>query len=67
MLVNSNVGRKIASAKLGIVFHTKYSGRTMQDLRAGFGTVTGGGGRNVYLAQQVIKIHQVHLNLHHLN
>ena len=50
MPINSNVGRKIASAKLGIVFHTKYSGRTMQDLRAGFGTVTGGGGRNVYLA-----------------
>ena len=50
MPVNSNVGRKIASAKLGIVFHTKYSGKTMQDLRAGFGTVTGGGGRNVYLA-----------------
>ena len=50
MPVNSNVGRKIASANLGIVFHTKYSGKTMQDLRAGFGTVTGGGGRNVYLA-----------------
>ena len=26
MPVNSNVGRKIASAKLGIVFHKKYSG-----------------------------------------
>ena len=50
MPTSSSIGRKIASAKLGIVFHTKYSGKTMQDLRAGFGTVTGGGGRNVYLA-----------------
>ena len=50
MPVNSNVGRKIASAKLGIVFHTKYTGTKIQDMRAGFGTVTGGGGRNVYLA-----------------
>jgi len=50
MPVNSNIGRKIASAKMGIVFHTKYTGKTMQDLRAGFGTVTGGGGRNVFLA-----------------
>ena len=50
MPTSSSIGRKIASAKLGIVFHTKYSGRTMQDLRAGFGTVTGGGGRSVYLA-----------------
>ena len=47
---NSGIGRKIKSARLGIVFHTKYTGKTMQDLRAGFGTVTGGGGRNVFLA-----------------
>lgn len=50
MPTNSSIGRKISSAKLGIVFHTKYSGRTMQSLTAGFGTVRGGGGRNVYLA-----------------
>ena len=47
---NSGIGRKIKSARLGIVFHTKYTGKTMQELRAGFGTVTGGGGRNVFLA-----------------
>ena len=47
---SSSIGRKIAIAKLGIVFHTKYSGKTMQSLTAGFGTVTGGGGRSVYLA-----------------
>jgi hypothetical protein len=50
MSANSSAGRKIASAKLGIVFHTKYSGTTIAGLRAGFGTVTGGGGRNVWLA-----------------
>ena len=47
---NSRIGKKISSARLGIVFHTRYTGKTMQDLRAGFGTVTGGGGRNVFLA-----------------
>ena len=47
---NSGIGRKIKSARLGIVFHTRYTGKTMQELRAGFGTVTGGGGRNVFLA-----------------
>jgi len=50
MPTNSSIGRKISSAKLGIVFHTKYSGTKIQDMRAGFGTVTGGGGRSVYLA-----------------
>ena len=50
MPTNSSIGSKIKSAKLGIVFHTKYSGKTMQSLTAGFGTVRGGGGRNVYLA-----------------
>ena len=28
---NSGIGRKIKSARLGIVFHTKYTGKTMQD------------------------------------
>ena len=50
MPTNSSIGKKISNAKLGIVFHTKYSGTKIQDMRAGFGTVTGGGGRNVYLA-----------------
>ena len=50
MPTNSSIGKKISNAKLGIVFHTKYSGTKIEDMRAGFGTVTGGGGRNVYLA-----------------
>ena len=35
--VDSNLGEKVGRSKLGIVFHTEYTGRTMQDLAAGFG------------------------------
>ena len=35
--MNSDEGKKIKSAKMGIVFHTKYSGRKMKSLRASFG------------------------------
>ena len=38
---NSGIGKRVARAKLGIVFHTSYSGKTMKDLKAGFGTVSG--------------------------
>jgi|MDSZ01.1.fsa_nt_gb hypothetical protein len=55
MPVNSNVGRKIASAKLGIVFHTRYTGKSMKELSTSLGTVTGGGGRNVWLASASYK------------
>ena len=48
--VDSDIGRKIARAKMGIVFHTQYSGRTMKSLSASFGTVTGSSNRNVFLA-----------------
>jgi hypothetical protein len=34
--IDSDVGKQIQQAKLGIVFHTKYSGRTMQGMTAGF-------------------------------
>ena len=46
----SNIGRKIMKAKMGIVFHTQYSGKTMDSLSAGFGTVRGSSNRNVFLA-----------------
>ena len=46
----SNIGRKIMKAKMGIVFHTQYSGKTMNSLSAGFGTVRGSSNRNVFLA-----------------
>ena len=47
---DSDIGRRIAKAKMGIVFHTSYSGKTMNKLSAGFGTVTGSSNRNVFLA-----------------
>jgi hypothetical protein len=46
----SDIGRRIMKAKMGIVFHTSYSGKTMDSLSAGFGTVTGSSNRNVFLA-----------------
>ena len=47
---NSNIGKRIAKAKMGIVFHTQYSGKNMSSLSASFGTVTGSSNRNVFLA-----------------
>jgi len=47
---NSAVGKKIASAKMGIVFHTQYNGKTMASLAASFGSVTGSTNRNIFLA-----------------
>ena len=39
--VASNIGRQISRAKMGIVFHTKYTGKTLSSMTAGFGTVRG--------------------------
>ena len=47
---DSDIGRKIARAKIGIVFHTAYTGKDMKSLSAGFGTVKGSGGSNIFLA-----------------
>ena len=41
---NSNIGKRIRRARMGIVFHTSYSGKTMKSLKAGFGTVSGRSG-----------------------
>ena len=46
----SDIARRIARAKLGIVFHTKYSGKTMSSLTAGFGSIKGQGPSSVFLA-----------------
>ena len=40
--VTSTLGEKVGKSKLGIVFHTEYTGRTMQDLTAGFGADVSG-------------------------
>ena len=47
---DSDIGKRISRAKMGIVFHTQYSGKTMDSLSASFGTVTGSTNRNVFLA-----------------
>jgi hypothetical protein len=47
---DSGIGRQIARAKMGIVFHTSYTGKDMKSLSAGFGTVRGSGGSNIFLA-----------------
>ena len=46
---NSSIGRQISRARMGIVFHTKYSGKTLDSMTAGFGTVRGRA-TNVFLA-----------------
>src|SRR6056300_14484 len=53
--VDSDIGRRIAKAKMGIVFHTQYNGKDMKSLSASFGTVTGSTNRNVLLASAAYK------------
>ena len=49
--INSSLGRRISRARLGIVFHTYYTGKSMSSLTAGFGTISGKTGSTaVYLA-----------------
>ena len=47
---DSDLARKINRAKMGIVFHTSYQGKDMKSLTAGFGTIKGSGGSNIWLA-----------------
>ena len=51
----SDLGRRIMKAKMGIVFHTQYSGKSMKSLSASFGTVRGSSNRNVFLASAAYK------------
>ena len=53
--INSDLGKRISRAKMGIVFHTQYSGKTMKSLSASFGTVRGSSNRNVFLASAAYK------------
>ena len=49
--VNSTLGKKIRRARMGIVFHTSYTGKDMKSLGAGFGTISGrSGSTSVFLA-----------------
>ena len=47
---DSDIGRRIARAKLGIVFHTVYTGKTMNNMTAGFGSIKGQGPASIFLA-----------------
>jgi len=38
---DSQIGRRITSARMGIVFHTVYSGSKMSNLKASFGSIRG--------------------------
>lgn len=40
--VNSELGRRIAKAKIGIIFHTAYEGSSLPDMRASFGASVAG-------------------------
>jgi len=54
--VDSDIGKRILRARMGIVFHTSYSGKTMKSLTAGFGTVSGKSGiSSVFLADAAYK------------
>ena len=35
--IASNIGRQISRIKMGIVFHTKYTGKTLDSMTVGFG------------------------------
>ena len=53
--VDSDIGKRIARAKMGIVFHTQYTGKSMDNLSASFGTVRGSSNRNIFLASAAYK------------
>ncbi len=48
--VDSKLGSRIAAAKMGIIFHTTYEGKTIADLKANFGADVSGlrKSKNVY-------------------
>lgn len=50
--VSSHIGKKIASSKIGIVFHTSYSGKDIPSLKASFGPNISylKGGKSVWVA-----------------
>ena len=47
---DSDIGRKITRAKLGIVFHTVYTGKSLSNMTAGFGSIRGQGPASIFLA-----------------
>ena len=52
--IDSSLGKTISRARMGIVFHTKYSGKSLASMTAGFGTIRGSAS-NVFLASAAYK------------
>ena len=52
---DSDVGQKIQEAKLGIVFHTSYSGRSLDTLTASFGNIGIQGNTDVFVTSSDFK------------
>jgi len=52
---DSKLGKKIKASKLGIVFHTTYSGSTIDGLSASFGAKLPTGNRNVWMDDATYK------------
>jgi len=52
---DSDIGQKIDEAKFGIVFHTQYSGRTLDAMSASFGGINIQGNSNVFVTSSDFK------------
>ena len=52
---DSDVGQKIQEAKLGIVFHTSYSGRSLDTMSASFGNIGVQGNTDVFVTSSDFK------------
>jgi len=52
---DSDIGQKIDEAKFGIVFHTSYSGRTLDAMSASFGNINIQGNTNVFVTSSDFK------------
>ena len=52
---DSDIGKRIEQAKFGIVFHTQYSGRTLDTMTASFGGINIQGNSNVFVTSSDFK------------
>ena len=52
---DSDIGQKIDEAKFGIVFHTQYSGRSLDTMSASFGNIGVQGNTNVFVTSSDFK------------
>ena len=52
---DSDIGQKIQEAKLGIVFHTSYSGRSLDTMTASFGNIGVQGNTDVFVTSSDFK------------